>query len=67
MSPIFAAIGVGIILYAFRLKGLPIMTTGLLFVGCFCIVIAAITLDVPAGSPECWIDWDGASNRAICD
>ena len=67
MSLIFAFIGAALIIYAFRLKDLPIMTTGFLFTGCFCLIIATITMDVPVGSPECWIDWDGRSNPTVCD
>lgn len=67
MALIFAAIGGAIITYAFRLKGLPIMTSTGLFVGCVFLVLAAVSIDAPDGGGSCYADWDGRSNSTVCD
>ena len=67
MTVFFAILGIGIIVWAFNLKGLPIMTSAGLMAGCFCLIIAAITIDAPIGEPDCWVDWDARSNRTMCD
>ena len=67
MSLIFAFIGAAIIIYAFRLKDLPIMTTAGLFIGCFFLALAASSIDAPRGSGDCWVDWDARSNPTVCN
>lgn len=67
MALLFAIIGGAIIIHAFRLKELPIMTTAGLFIGCFFLTLAAVSIDVPVGEPDCYTDWDGRSNSTVCD
>jgi hypothetical protein len=67
MALIFAAIGGAIIIYAFRLKELPIMTTIGLFLGCIFLVFAAVSIKAPDRGGDCHIDWDGRSNSTVCD
>lgn len=67
MALFFAAIGGAIIIYALRLKGLPIMTSTGLFLGCIFLVFAAISIDAPDRGGDCHVDWDGRSNSTVCD
>lgn len=67
MSWFFAAIGIAVLVYSFRLKELPIMTTIGLFIGCIFLVFATVTIDAPVGGPDCYIDWDGRANATVCD
>lgn len=69
MAIVFALIGVALIIYSFRLKGLPIMTTSGLFIGCLFLGMSVAWLGGSSRSsgPDCYIDWDGRSNSEICD
>lgn len=67
MSWLFAAIAVAVLVYSFRLKGLPILTSIGLFAGCILLVLSVVSIKAPAGKGECWIDWDGRSNSTVCD
>lgn len=67
MALLFALIGGAIIIHAFRLKELPIMTTAGLFVGCVFLTLAAVSIDAPAGNGDCYTEWDGRSNPTVCD
>jgi len=68
MSLIFAAIGIAIMIYALRLDDdLPIMTSAGLFIACFFLILAVVSIDAPIGSGGCWTDYDGRSNPTVCD
>lgn len=67
MALFFALIGGAIIVHAFRLKELPIMTTAGLFIGCVFLILAVVSIDAPSGDGDCYTDWDGRSNSTVCN
>lgn len=66
MAIVFALCGVALIIYSFRLKGLPIMTTSGLFIGCLFLGMSLAWLG-GSSRGDCFVDWDGRTNSEVCD